>query len=118
MNWYVAHDESGVIIQQGSCADDRDLQAQSEAFDGLIAPVNDRLNNLTAHYVHDGEVKPRPPMPATLDKTTIAADDTSHEVTGGSLTVTSPMQAPYKITCRAWPYLDGDYTLKAVEPEA
>lgn len=133
---YITYDGSGKIYGRGQCPGHDCVKARREILNESCIIIDEPLDNPTAHYVHDGEVKPRPPMPATLDKTTITADDTdeatltglpdpctvtidetTHKVTGGSLTITSPMPATYNITCRAWPYLDGDYTLKAVEPE-
>lgn len=77
-----------------------------------------------ACYFSDGEVKQRLPLPATISKLTIAADDgdeavisglpdpvtvtvdgVEHEVTGGVLTITSPMPAVYHVEIDPWPYL-------------
>ncbi len=80
--------------------------------------------DLARDYLVDGVVCRRPNLEAIVNKTSIAADDADeavisglpdpitikidgeiYEVEGGSLTITSPMPAAYRIEVDQWPYM-------------
>ncbi|OWZ90492.1 hypothetical protein B9J07_28310 [Sinorhizobium sp. LM21] len=113
--------ETGAIKRSGYC---RQGDLEIQVCPGEAAIFNQSGNDVT-QYVLDGVIVDRPAF--TISKTAIAADDTDEavitglpdpvwvvidghpfEVTGGTLSVSSPMPATYHIGIDHWPYMPFD----------
>lgn len=83
-------------------------------------------------YVESGTLKRRPVLPIAIDKRVIAADDADaaavsglpdpctvwiddapHAVTGGTLALTSPMPAVYRLRVDQWPAMPFEADIRA-----
>jgi len=123
---FVLHDAEGRIRQQGNAydADEAEMQAR----DGLRVLILDGpLESFGDHYVTDGALRPRPPMPATIDRTAIAADgnevaqisglplgalvtvsgpggEQQITVDDGELSLSADVAATYRLAVECWPF--------------
>ena len=126
------YDSNGSIIQVADVPEAFiPLQASKPGWFVAVGDAND-----ATQYVLNGVLTDKPPMPAALDKTTVAGDgvevatlsgippfatvfvsgaiDTLIKLdAGGDLEMTFPISGTYKIKCRARHYLDGEYTVDA-----
>lgn len=115
-NFTIYEPTTGQILRSGACIAS-DLELQLQEGEALVLGSSDDLT----HYVLDGEIVDRPTF--SISKTEIVADDVDeavianlpdpvtitvdgvpYEVAGGTLAITSPMPAAYKIEIDHWPY--------------
>lgn len=137
MKLFIVYDNtSGAILRKGSCADD-EVSIQATELNELVIEGD---ANLASDYVLGGVITARPANPATINKTTFAADgiDTcvisnmlnpstvsfvvpsntdpidTYTDTDGTLTFSALEAGEYSITLSSFPYLDKVFNLTAV----
>ncbi|OCP21889.1 MULTISPECIES: hypothetical protein [unclassified Ensifer] len=117
VNFTIFDPVTGRIDRTGFCVF-ADVELQKRQGEGLILGSADDVTQ----YVLDDVITDRPAF--SISKTQIAADDVDeavmhglpdpvvvkiddveHEVAGGSISISSPMPATYRIEIDHWPYL-------------